>query len=784
MIPAIIIDRVNLRNPTRTPRIIHDGIEGSQKAIRVSPGQAVANVRLARHIVDHLRSLKDDLVVEVNGEVMGRKPPVVINGMVGIGDCLHQRAALREMMKTHEVWLKSCHYLMYHDLIEQGLHMVAQPTSLRAQARTMQRERHLFGPTTIPPGAQSKKLGYGKPEIDLHGSILATVMARFGVKTDRPDFSLPLRPEWVVAARALVAGWDLGGRRLMVHRPIVLRKEWSGATRNPDPAAYDAIYRTVRDQYFVVSVADLVPGLEWTVGPEADVDVKLHKGELDFPTMAALWAEADLVFCNAGFAPVLAQAVGTPSIVVYGGRESFRTTQAAGAHLAPTLGIDPDRPCDCHSHSHNCDKRITLPPAIERVRAFVAEHGQRHRTLIVGTCYVDSPHRLRLLRHWIAWHQKVNPQCDFLLVDSASPKWIDLLETDLAGWAKHEPGTRQRRAWHSFSDNVGHLSRGGRDGWGRALCFGLDAAVAGGYSHAVHIEGDSLFRLPVAPIVSEMARDGTKVASTPVARMGLNISEFETGWVETGLMFFSTKYLAESKLTERYAWERRKVTPTPEKVVRGLLGNDLKMMPWKSWRGNKKPITPDNVGELDWVTHCWDRDEVYDRFVGGGASVAPKVVKLGYGPDDFDVDASKPLPFFDVSVDFLVCEHRAQKMGQYEAIAMLKECRRVLKLGGVLRIAVPSLEQIAGCTDPEYVANAAKNGGPVRSILYAWGSRSPWTWSLLEALLFYAGFDKVDRCEPHKSRHQALVGVETHHRVIGDKFFLIETLIAEASCAS
>ncbi len=90
--------------------------------------------------------------------------------------------------------------------------------------------------------------------------------------------------------------------------------------------------------------------------------------------MAALWAEAALIFSPAGFGPVLAQAVGTPSITVYGGRESFKTTQRAGAHLAPTLGIDPIRPCDCHSHRHACRKSIDEPRALQKIEAFVNEN--------------------------------------------------------------------------------------------------------------------------------------------------------------------------------------------------------------------------------------------------------------------------------------------------------------------------------------------------------------------------------------------------------------------------
>ena len=65
----------------------------------------------------------------------------------------------------------------------------------------------------------------------------------------------------------------------MVLRPLVERTEWRGcAARNPDPVAYAALYNSIRDRFFVVSLADLVPGVEEMV-TDLDADICLHKGE-------------------------------------------------------------------------------------------------------------------------------------------------------------------------------------------------------------------------------------------------------------------------------------------------------------------------------------------------------------------------------------------------------------------------------------------------------------------------------------------------------------------------
>jgi hypothetical protein len=297
----------------------------------------------------------------------GRQPLVVL-GMQGLGDNLHQRAILRVLMREHEVTLATCHGMLYHDLVEDGLALAFQRSHLRTQAKTQAREISLLR-ATLPRGARSLRIFSSPGEIIRHGSILAAMFASAGlVMPERPDFSLPVPEAWHVALRKRLPPID---RPILVHRPVVLRREWDARSRNPDVTAYDTLFRSIRDRYFVVSVADLDDGQEWIEGPEQQVDLAWHRGELDFAHMAGLFAEAELVFCNAGFAAILAQAVGTPVVCVYGGRESFRTTARAGAHLAPTLGIDPDRPCDCYSHRHACDKRISLGPALERLAAFV-----------------------------------------------------------------------------------------------------------------------------------------------------------------------------------------------------------------------------------------------------------------------------------------------------------------------------------------------------------------------------------------------------------------------------
>lgn len=63
---------------------------------------------------------------------------------------------------------------------------------------------------------------------------------------------------------------------------------------------------------------------------------------------------------------------------------------------------------------------------------------------------------------------------------------------------------------------------------------------------------------------------------------------------------------------------------------------------------------------------------------------------------DLDHDISNPLPFASNSASFIYNEHVIEHFDVRTGIKILQECYRILKPGGVLRIATPDLEIIMG----------------------------------------------------------------------------------------
>lgn len=216
--------------------------------------------------------------------------------------------------------------------------------------------------------------------------------------------------------------------------------------------------------------------------------------------------------------------------------------------------------------------------------------------LIFGTVFADSETKMELAHQWGMLHGRLNPECDLVLVDSASP-W--LIEDSYAPILQ-------------LGDNIGHLAKGGKDGWGRAFCTGLRYAIDHDYDYAVHIEGDSLCALDVMRACGTMHRHGLGAISTPVR----GTKRYEKNWMETGLIFLDVDYAGENHVIEHYNWRDdsyKQYPQTPEFWLYRVLGSNLHMqLNWRTLRDDKKILSVDNVADFDWITHT--SPEVFNAF--------------------------------------------------------------------------------------------------------------------------------------------------------------------------
>jgi len=138
------------------------------------------------------------------------------------------------------------------------------------------------------------------------------------------------------------------------------------------------------------------------------------------------------------------------------------------------------------------------------------------------------------------------------------------------------------------------------------------------------------------------------------------------------------------------------------------------------------------------------------------------------GPGSIRYDLTQPLPKTDASVQYIYSEHFIEHIGRDDGERLMRECRRVLVEGGVLRISTPDLRFIVR----EYEAGrldewADMDWHPVSSCrllnesMRLWGHVFLYDEPELRQLLTEAGFRSVDRVAYRSSAHTALAGLET-----------------------
>ncbi len=172
-----------------------------------------------------------------------------------------------------------------------------------------------------------------------------------------------------------------------------------------------------------------------------------------------------------------------------------------------------------------------------------------------------------------------------------------------------------------------------------------------------------------------------------------------------------------------------------------------------------------------------------------------------YQPRHGDVmflDATRRFPFPDASLDFIFSEHMIEHVPYPAGQVMLRECHRVLKPGGCLRLSTPNLVNIASLmaaplaeekrnyiekVSARYIPlNHARLPGFVVNNFF-WDF---WHWFVydpdtLSQALAQAGFTAIAPVGSGQSRHPELTGLERHGDSVGADLDRFETMIFEAS---
>ncbi len=141
------------------------------------------------------------------------------------------------------------------------------------------------------------------------------------------------------------------------------------------------------------------------------------------------------------------------------------------------------------------------------------------------------------------------------------------------------------------------------------------------------------------------------------------------------------------------------------------------------------------------------------------------------GPADLHLDIRRPLPFADGAARVIYHEHLMEHLTVEEGERCLRDWFRLLRPGGVLRIATPDLAYLveryrgpwreqAWLTLPEY-AFIKTPAEMLNVALRWWEHRYLYDGEELERRMREAGFTPVRRCQLRESPEPALRGLET-----------------------
>lgn len=185
--------------------------------------------------------------------------------------------------------------------------------------------------------------------------------------------------------------------------------------------------------------------------------------------------------------------------------------------------------------------------------------------------------------------------------------------------------------------------------------------------------------------------------------------------------------------------------------------------------------------------------------IGAGLNPREGWLNTNYRPGRQDpvihLDATLPFPLPDASFDYIFSEHMIEHIGFAEGQAMLRECARVLRPGGRLRLSTPDLAFLIGLQAAELtplqhayidwalrdqqVPATARHAAVLNRFVRTWGHVFIYDRASLIAAMAAAGFVAVRSYPIDISDDTELVGLENAGRM-PDGMLQLESMTFEA----
>lgn len=300
-----------------------------------------------------------------------RQGSVLIQGYWGLGDNFFQRPFIRAAAARRDVWLITAWPQLYYDIPH--VHFALSSTSLRTQTKNMQRL-----PATIwtepPEDCVKGRMFYYPETVMTMGSITRCFESQVPLRGSPYDFSIRVKPSWIVAASDILRQLGVGDHPLAIVRPNTIRTEWVAMSRSPKNEYLTRLTEEFKRRgFFTLGIADLVDGAEWLHGEDVPVDARLYRGELSVEVLMGMISLSNATLGGVGFLQPMSMAVGTPTFCLYGG---FGYENTPKGQTDPRMPLHlygyacPSPQCQCKNMSHHCDKTISEEVLMSRFNAW------------------------------------------------------------------------------------------------------------------------------------------------------------------------------------------------------------------------------------------------------------------------------------------------------------------------------------------------------------------------------------------------------------------------------
>lgn len=267
--------------------------------------------------------------------------PVLVEGMLGLGDNIYQIPIIRRLAQVRSVYLRTPWPQLYKDI--GSVSFVQMETRLRTQTKNILKNHQTYA--TLPAVYDRMRLSYvsyqKKGVAFYKGLSAAAGLLNF-------KYYLNLRS----ACKER--------KNYAVIRPATLRQEWKAPSRNPRPEyIQNAINRLAERGIETIVVADIDPPHEIYDGPRPSASRYYEFGELGVEQVLDLVHQAKIVVGPVGFIAPMCIALGTPAVILHGGVGGYSSPQMINAPGEGELThVLPKSYCYCQNHSHNCNKEM------------------------------------------------------------------------------------------------------------------------------------------------------------------------------------------------------------------------------------------------------------------------------------------------------------------------------------------------------------------------------------------------------------------------------------------